>query len=256
MENKIEEKWHLLDENEQKMMISYMNNMLSSGDSKLLNLDDFPAEKKKSEVQPHIESEIPAGTHQPEKETPLHHKKHKVANPGTIGLMGFGMTTVLLNVHNAGFIEMSIMILAMGVMMGGLLQLIAGLWEFKHGNTFAGTAFMAYACFWWSFVLIIVNPDFMKAAPATHYELGAYLIVWEVFSVFMFFASFRHPVAFRIIFGSLIVLFFLLILENFSGSEGAAIAAGYVGMFCGGAAMYTGVATIINNEYGRRVLPV
>lgn len=254
MENKIEEKWHLLDENEQKQMISYMNNMLSSGESTLLNLDDFPAEKKSEPVSHHAETERHAVAHHAEKEA--HPKKHKAANPGTIGLMGFGMTTVLLNVHNAGFIEMSIMILAMGIMMGGLLQMIAGLWEFKHGNTFAGTAFMAYACFWWSFVLIIVNPDFMKAEPATHYELGAYLIVWEVFSVFMFFASFRHPVAFRIIFGSLIVLFFLLIFENFSGSEGAAIAAGYVGMFCGGAAMYTGVATIINNEYGRRVLPV
>lgn len=79
---------------------------------------------------------------------------HKMANPGPLGLLGFGMTTILLNVHNAGLLPLSIMIIAMGVALGGLAQLIAGIFEMKQGNTFAGTAFIAYGAFWWSLVII------------------------------------------------------------------------------------------------------
>ena len=84
--------------------------------------------------------------------------KTKVANPGPLGLLGFGMTTVLLNLHNAGLLPLSIAIVAMGIALGGLAQIIAGIRELCQGNTFAGTAFTAYGLFWWSLVLIWVNP--------------------------------------------------------------------------------------------------
>ena len=84
--------------------------------------------------------------------------KAKVANPGPLGLLGFGMTTVLLNLHNAGLLPLSIVIVAMGIALGGLAQIIAGIRELCQGNTFAGTAFTAYGLFWWSLVLIWVNP--------------------------------------------------------------------------------------------------
>ena len=85
--------------------------------------------------------------------------KAKVANPGPLGLLGFGMTTVLLNLHNAGLLPLSIAIVAMGIALGGLAQIIAGIRELCQGNTFAGTAFTAYGLFWWSLVLIWVNPE-------------------------------------------------------------------------------------------------
>ena len=82
----------------------------------------------------------------------------KVANPGPLGLLGFGMTTVLLNLHNADLLPLSIMIVAMGICLGGLAQIIAGVRELCQGNTFGGTAFTAYGLFWWSLVLIWTNP--------------------------------------------------------------------------------------------------
>ena len=83
---------------------------------------------------------------------------NKTANPGPLGLLGFGMTTVLLNLHNSGLLPLSIVIVAMGIAMGGAAQVIAGIFEMKHGNTFAGTAFTAYGLFWLSLVMIWVNP--------------------------------------------------------------------------------------------------
>ena len=80
------------------------------------------------------------------------------ANPGPLGLIGFGMTTVLLNLHNADIMPLSIVIVAMGIALGGLAQIIAGILEFKNGNTFGGTAFTAYGCFWWSLVIIWILP--------------------------------------------------------------------------------------------------
>ena len=82
----------------------------------------------------------------------------KLANPAPLGLMGFGMTTVLLNIHNAGFFPISAMILAMGLAYGGMAQVIAGILEFKKGNTFGVTAFTSYGFFWISLVFLILMP--------------------------------------------------------------------------------------------------
>ena len=73
---------------------------------------------------------------------------HKEANPAPLGLLGFGMTTVLLNLHNSGLLPLSVVVIAMGFAMGGLAQIIAGIMEFKNNNTFGATAFKAYGCFW------------------------------------------------------------------------------------------------------------
>ena len=84
--------------------------------------------------------------------------KDTTANPAPLGLLGFGMTTVLLNLHNAGFFELNSMILAMGICYGGLAQVIAGSMEWKKGNTFAATAFISYGLFWLSLVTLIILP--------------------------------------------------------------------------------------------------
>ena len=93
--------------------------------------------------------------------------KDATANPAPLGLMGFGMTTVLLNLHNAGGYEMNSMILAMGICYGGLAQVIAGIMEWKKNNTFAATAFISYGFFWLSLVALIVMPK-LNLATACH----------------------------------------------------------------------------------------
>src|SRR5580698_5286482 len=101
--------------------------------------------------------------------------KDSTANPAPLGLMGFGMTTVLLNLHNAGCYELNSMILAMGICYGGLAQIIAGIMEWKKSNTFAATAFISYGFFWLSLVALIVMPKMNLADPATEHSMAAYL---------------------------------------------------------------------------------
>ena len=181
----------------------------------------------------------------------------KCANPGPLGLLGFGMTTVLLNLHNAGLLPLSIMIVAMGIALGGLAQIIAGVRELKQGNTFAGTAFTAYGLFWWSLVLIWVNP-FAKGGleNADKIAMGYYLLLWGIFTGFMFIGTLKHNVATQIVFGSLTILFVLLALGDFTGNHTITIIAGFEGIFCGLSAIYSAMGQILNAEYGKTVVPL
>ena len=181
----------------------------------------------------------------------------KVANPGPLGLLGFGMTTVLLNLHNAGLLPLSIMIVAMGIALGGLSQIIAGVRELKQGNTFAGTAFTAYGLFWWSLVLIWVNPFAKNGLEnADKIAMGYYLLLWGIFTGFMFIGTLKHNLATQVVFGSLTILFVLLALGDFTGNHTITMIAGFEGIFCGLSAIYSAMGQIINAEYGRTVLPL
>src|SRR5476651_444815 len=101
--------------------------------------------------------------------------KDTTANPAPLGLFAFGMTTVLLNLHNAGFYPMNSMILAMGIFYGGLAQVIAGYIEAKKNNTFGLTAFTSYGFFWLSLVALILIPKFGWMPAATDASMEAYL---------------------------------------------------------------------------------
>ncbi|MBQ7447018.1 MAG: acetate uptake transporter [Eubacterium sp.] len=182
--------------------------------------------------------------------------QHKEANAGPLGLLGFGMTTVLLNLHNAGIIEMSIIILAMGLAMGGLAQFIAGLMEFKAGNTFGATAFTSYGLFWWSLVIILVNPSFLGAEGPDGKGLGFYMILWCIFTFFMFIGTLKANHATQLVFGTLALLFLLLAIENFTGSAVVGRIAGVEGIICGAIAIYTAVAGIVDGEFNRPIMPV
>lgn len=179
----------------------------------------------------------------------------KIANPAPLGLLGFGMTTVLLNIHNAGLIKLSIMIVAMGMVYGGFAQLVAGIMEFKKGNTFAATAFTSYAMFWWSLVLIWVNP-FDAIGKVDLISMGYYLSIWGFFTFVMFIATLKHNRATQIVFGSLVILFALLAIGDFTGNAFWKVVAGYEGIFCGASAIYAGLAQVVNEDYGREVLPL
>ncbi len=182
--------------------------------------------------------------------------KHKEANAGPLGLLGFGMTTCLLNLHNAGIIELSIVIIAMGIAMGGLAQVIAGLMEFKAGNTFGATAFTSYGLFWWSLVIILINPKGLASEAADGASMGFYMVLWCIFTLFMFIGTLKANHATQIVFGTLTILFLLLAIEKFTGSEVVGIIAGIEGIFCGASAIYTAVAGIVDGEFNKPIMPV
>jgi succinate-acetate transporter protein len=183
--------------------------------------------------------------------------KDSTANPAPLGLMGFGMTTVLLNLHNAGAYELNSMILAMGICYGGLAQVIAGIMEWKKNNTFAATAFVSYGFFWLSLVALIVMPKLNLADAASEAAVAAYLALWGLFTGVMFVGTFRLNRALQVVFGTLTLLFFLLAYADFSGaSANFKHAVGYEGIVCGLSAIYTGLAQVLNELYGRTVLPL
>jgi succinate-acetate transporter protein len=183
-------------------------------------------------------------------------QKDTTANPAPLGLLAFGMTTVLLNLRNAGLFELNSMILAMGICYGGLAQIIAGIMEWKKNNTFGTTAFTSYGCFWLSLVGLVLLPKTTGAAPTVPSALGAYLVVWGLFTGVMFFGTLRLNRSLQLVFGTLTLLFFLLAGAEFSGNSGLAHFAGYEGIVCGLLAMYSGLAQVLNELHGAIVLPL
>ncbi|MDN3584484.1 acetate uptake transporter [Mucilaginibacter flavus] len=182
--------------------------------------------------------------------------KDGIANPAPLGLCAFGMTTVLLNIHNAGFFEMNSMILAMGIFYGGLAQVIAGVIEAKKNNTFGLTAFTSYGFFWLSLVGLIVIPKFGWVPAASEGAMCAYLSIWGVFTLLLFFGTLKLNRALQFVFASLTVLFFLLVAGDATGNTAIKHLAGYEGIICGASAIYTGIANVLNEVYGRTVLPI
>lgn len=176
---------------------------------------------------------------------------NKKSNPAPLGLLGFGLTTVLLNIHNAGFIPLSIVIVAMG----GVAQIIGGLLSYKNGNTFAGTAFTAYGFFWLSLVMIwILGPKYNLEADLT--SMGFYLLLWGVFTTFMAIGTKTHSLVSKLVFWSLSLLFYLLAIGDFTNIELITKIAGFVGIFSGLMATYDAVAQIVNEELDKEVLPL
>ena len=183
--------------------------------------------------------------------------KDTTANPAPLGLLGFGMTTVLLNLHNAGFYELNSMILAMGLCYGGAAQIVAGIMEWRKGNTFATTAFVSYGLFWVSLVALIVLPKLGWATASNDTAMAAYLFMWGLFTAVMFIGTFRLHVAGQVVFGSLTILFFLLAFGDFTNaSPGFKHFTGYEGIFCGFSAIYAGLAQVLNELYGKVILPL
>ncbi|ACL15865.1 acetate uptake transporter [Methanosphaerula palustris] len=178
------------------------------------------------------------------------------ANPAPLGLLGFGMTTVLLNLHNAGFFALGSMILAMGIFYGGLAQVIAGIEEWKKNNTFGATAFTSYGLFWLSFAGLLVLPKMGLAEASDKTAMAAYLAMWGLFTGVMFIGTLKANRALQLVFGSLTILFILLALGDLTGNATITMVAGYEGIICGFSAIYAGLAQVLNEMYGRTVAPL
>jgi succinate-acetate transporter protein len=203
----------------------------------------------------------------------------KTANPAPLGLLGFGLTTVLLNfVHNARLGSVDAMILGMGIFYGGLAQVIAGILEYKKGNTFGTTAFASYGFFWLSFVALNwlgvgssaskgIWPFFGGVTPwgVGNEALMAYFLMWGLFTLMMFFGTLKKNRALQAIFVSLAILFFLLAakfaLLAYTTMTSADLnlftqIIGVEGIICGLSAFYLAIAEVLNETYGRTVLPI
>ena len=181
----------------------------------------------------------------------------RTGNPAPLGLMGFGMTTILLNLHNAGFIALDTMILSVGIFYGGLAQVIAGAMEWKKGNTFAATAFTSYGMFWLSLVTLVVLPKAgLGVAAPSGLAMPVYLAMWGVFTLVLFIGTLRLNRALQVVFGSLVLLFALLAIGDAQGSAAIGKIAGWEGLFCGSSAVYAGLAQVLNEVYGKTVWPL
>lgn len=185
------------------------------------------------------------------------------ANPAPLGLMGFGMTTVLLNIHNAGYYNLGAMILSMGIFYGGLAQVIAGIEEWRKGNTFGATAFTSYGFFWLSLVGIVLIPklDFLlgdkfAALAPDSTAFAAYLFMWGLFTFFMFIGTLKANRALQVVFLTLTILFFLLAAGNYLGSASILRVAGFEGIFCGFTAIYAALGQVLNEMYGKKMVPL
>ena len=178
------------------------------------------------------------------------------SNPAPLGLMGFGMTTVLLNLHNAGFFGLGSTILAMGIFYGGLAQVIAGIMEWKKGNTFGTTAFTSYGFFWLTLVALIVMPKMGLIEAPDNSAMIAYLLIWGIFTAILFIGTLRLNRALQFVFASLTLLFVLLALGDYTNSTTIKHIAGYEGIICGLSAIYAAAAQLLNEVYGKVVAPI
>jgi len=189
----------------------------------------------------------------------------KLANPAPLGLLGFGLTTVLLNLHNAGLFPLDTMILAMGLAYGGLAQVIVGIMEFKKGNTFGTVAFSSYGLFWWSLVLLLVLPNtaiFTGLSAPTETAMAAYFFMWGLFTFTMFFGTLKTNRALQFVFASLAILFFMLTMRELTGNQTLFGTftfnnlTGIEGIICGLSAVYLAFAEVLNEAHKKTVLPI
>jgi succinate-acetate transporter protein len=182
--------------------------------------------------------------------------KDTTANPAPLGLLGFGMTTVLLNLHNVGLFGLDSMILGMGLFYGGLAQIVAGIMEWKKKNTFGTTAFTSYGLFWLTLVALLVLPKLGWGEAPSKSALAAYLFMWGLFTCVMFVGTLKLSRALQVVFASLTLLFWLLALADAVENPAITRVAGVVGIFCGFSAIYTGLGQVLNEMHGKSVFPL
>ncbi|PMP70702.1 MAG: hypothetical protein C0187_05025 [Calditerrivibrio nitroreducens] len=182
--------------------------------------------------------------------------KDTTANPAPLGLMGFGLTTILLNLHNIGLFGLSSMILAMGIFYGGMAQIFAGIMEWKKKNTFGTVAFTSYGLFWISLVALIVFPKMGIISAPEKNEMVVYLFLWGMFTMILLVGTFRMNFAIMFVFLMLTVLFMMLAIADGTGNPAIKLAAGYIGILTGASAIYVAAAQILNEVYGSTLLPL
>ena len=180
------------------------------------------------------------------------------ADPGPLGLAGFALTTFCLSMVNAGLVSSSStkVVLSLALAYGGIAQILAGMWEFRAGNTFGATAFTSFGAFWLSFWAF--EQFFAKDVPASHLDatVGLYLIAWGIFTTYMWVASLRTTAAISLVFILLAATFFVLGIGNSNANANLVKIGGWLGLATAAAAWYASFAAVTNSTFGRTVLPV
>jgi succinate-acetate transporter protein len=183
--------------------------------------------------------------------------KDITAGAGALGLLGYGMPGVLLSLANAGVIQAGSMILGMVIFFGGFAMFTAGLMEWKKGNTYGMAAYASYGLFWFSFATLLLLPALGLAKDTGGAgAMAAYLALWGIFTVILFIGSLKMSKALQFVLGTLALVFFLESIGAATGNGSFTIVAGYVGIISGFAAIYTALAPVLNDIYGRTVAPL
>lgn len=179
-----------------------------------------------------------------------------IADPGPLGLGAFAMTTFVLSVVNAGLVDKSVepVVLGLALFYGGFAQLLAGMWEFRKGNTFGALAFTSFGAFWLSFFYYV---SFVAGGIGEHVgsATGLYLLAWTIFTAYMTIASMRTSGAILAVFAALTVTFLFLTIGAFAGSASFTAIGGYLGIITALLAWYASFAGVTNATFNRTVMP-
>ncbi len=178
------------------------------------------------------------------------------ANPAPLGLCAFGMTTILLSLHNAGLTALASPILAMAIFYGGVAQAIVGIMEWKKNNSFGMLTFGSFGFFWISFAALLMLPALGLAKGPQPVELAAFLSIWGIFALGLFICTLAMHRLLQITLAAVVLLVVLLVAAELTGSAAVLALGGIVGIIAGALAFYMGMGQVINEIYGKRVLPV
>jgi len=180
------------------------------------------------------------------------------ADPGPVGLAGFAMTTFVLSMFNAQLVGTGgePVVLGLALAYGGLAQLLAGMWEFRTGNTFGAVAFTSFGAFWLSFAAFVAFFEPQVPAESVSSAVGLYLWAWAIFTTYMFVASLRTTGAIALVFALLATTFILLAAGNSGDNTDVIQWGGYVGLATAVAAWYASFAAVVNSTFKRTILPV
>lgn len=178
------------------------------------------------------------------------------ANPAPLGLCAFGMTTVVLSLHNAGLTALGSPVLAMALFYGGVAQAIAGIMEWKKNNTFGLVTFGSFGFFWISFATLLMLPVLGLAKAPGAVELAAFLGVWGIFAAGLFVCTLKMHRVLQVTLLAVVLLVILLVLAQLSGNGLILVLAGVMGLIAGGLALYIGLGQVINEVHEKRIFPV
>ena len=177
-------------------------------------------------------------------------------NPAAFGLCGFGMSTLLLNLHNVGLFPLDSMIMAMGIFFGGIAQVMVGNIEAKKNNMFGMVAFGSYGFFWIILIALMMIPKLGLGEAPNPKAMGWFLVVWGIFTTGLWIATFKLAKMMRVLFGSVVALFFLLAIADFTGNTTIKFIAGIDGIFAGGFALFIALAMVINSTFEKEIIPI
>jgi succinate-acetate transporter protein len=176
-----------------------------------------------------------------------------VANPTTLGLFGFGVTTVLLSLANLGILDLSMAIIAVAIVLGGFAEIIAGILEFKLGNTFPGTVFVAFGLFWLSLVLILLLPQIGAVTAADPFGIGVYLLIFALFSILLFISTLKSIITLKALLFLVFLLFLTLAIFYMFNIAIFLTLGGIIGVIAGLLGIYMSTGMIINGDWGKEV---